>query len=540
MTYIFLLFFYQQIMTSNCINLDKLVSQFISSDFINNRIQSYQHGKFRFWKTTDCLSILHKPSPFTTYDGCYLQNPDAPYGLIMLPPHKDEMIDKYFGFPVLEGDLSATWHLNPNEAILLLGITPPECKYFSFSNYLYSRFTDSDWLPNSSIPKYKHMCPPGSESERCEIFASLDDSINLDRGLNLPSEKFNSFFALIISPSIKATNIIQQGLRMINIPATVISNYSYPGKHLNLGIESKDDTFLTIMRTAFYKNITQANQYFNEIPFKVLRLEFSSKYSNLFDKKPLVKRDYGQHDATIINQSLDYMKNVQYILVEQVIRNVTEKSKNLKNNWSLQIAYTQSGVPENGFECINNGQRCLGDCRDTIYPVNSETYNIASICNRLQNLNHTGIISCDGTSDGLLTDNSDDKYIVVGVNHAKTQMARYSSLSVYDSKYLWGVYTIGNDDLENTVNAYIQHQVLHDPDIAQATPYMYIYEIRRDCENINNCITIPSTFNKNIPFIPYDDVVIIAERMYNNPVTHVGPDKDSVILPIVLHFRRKS
>ena len=111
---------------------------------------------------------------------------------------------------------------------------------------------------------------------------------------------------------------------------------------------------------------------------------------------------------------------------------------------------------------------------------------------------------------------------------------------VYDSKYLWGVYTIGNDDLENTVNSYLQPWVLQDQDIAQTLKFMYIYEIRRNCNDINNCITIPNTFNKNIPFIPYDDVVIIAERMYNNPVTHVGPDKDSVILPIVLHFRKKS
>ena len=142
----------------------------------------------------------------------------------MLPPHKNELIDKYYGFPVLENDLSATWHLNPNEAILILGMTPPECKYFSFSNYLYSRFTDSDWLPNTSIPKYKHMCPPGSESERCEIFASLDDSINLDRGLNLPPQKFNTPFALIISPNIIATKIVKQGLQMVNISNDIISN----------------------------------------------------------------------------------------------------------------------------------------------------------------------------------------------------------------------------------------------------------------------------------------------------------------------------
>ena len=74
----------------------------------------------------------------------------------------------------------------------------------------------------------------------------------------------------------------------------------------------------------------------------------------------------------------------------------------------------------------------------------------------------------------------------------------------------------------------------------RALPYFYVYELRRDCFQISNCLQVPSkptTDNKAV--IGLQDPIVIAERMYNNPITHVGPYLDDVILPVVIHLKKK-
>ena len=120
---------------------NQVANKFQNTSTISQEFDNLVEGTFRFWQTTDCLSILYEDSPFEVYFGCYLQNPGAPYGLMLFPPHENETIDKYYGFPIEDANqFTGTWHLKPNDVIVLIGLTPPECKYFSFSNYLYSRY----------------------------------------------------------------------------------------------------------------------------------------------------------------------------------------------------------------------------------------------------------------------------------------------------------------------------------------------------------------------------------------------------------------
>ena len=76
--------------------------------------------------------------------------------------------------------------------------------------------------------------------------------------------------------------------------------------------------------------------------------------------------------------------------------------------------------------------------------------------------------------------------------------------------------------------------------IQRALSFMYVIEIRRQCkDNKETCLEVSSSatdgFTKG--FIPLKDIVVLIERMYNNPVTHVGPDPSEVILPLILHMR---
>ena len=505
-------------------NYNLASQKLIKSNTVKTKFKNIQKGKFRFWQTTDCLSILYENSPFVIREGCYFQNPQAPYGLILLPPHKNEVIDRYYGFPVSDGNLSATWHMKSNEVIILLGKTPPECKYFGFSNYLYSRHFPEDWSPTNVNSKINLNCPNGTESDRCEIFSSLDDSLNLDRGLNLNKKnKFNSSFTIVFSQSMEATNYAIKSLIESGVPKNLISNYSFPGNELKLGINTKDDTFITILRTAYYQNISDANNYFNNIPYVVYRMELDKDDVTLYSRTKLINRKTNYNDASLIGISLFELDNNLKKLVYSVINNL-----NKQENIDIQVTQTKSGVPDHGFECINNGTRCLADCRDTVYPFSTKMYKLSEFC-------EVSPDNCYRNMNGILSNDVNDAIIVIGINHAMTQMSTYSSVSIYDSKYLWGVYSVGNNQLENTAYKYINDTI--DSSLNISLPYMYVFEFRRNCSNIHNCLSIPNYPSNNDSFIPLSNPVSITERMYNNPITHVGPYYKDIIMPYVIHTR---
>ncbi|MEZ4251873.1 MAG: hypothetical protein R3B99_26985 [Polyangiales bacterium] len=101
-------------------------------------------GHVGWFLAEDCVGL----------DNCYANNPATPYGLIFLPPAADEALPE-IAPPFLDGDLRAAWRLAGDEAVVLVGRTPPESAYYGFTPYLYER-------------------------EGTELFASLGDTLNPD------------------------------------------------------------------------------------------------------------------------------------------------------------------------------------------------------------------------------------------------------------------------------------------------------------------------------------------------------------------------
>jgi hypothetical protein len=59
---------------------------------------------------------------------CFYQNPSSPYGRVILPNSKLNNLERYFGIT----------QLDDNQAIVILG-EPPNCQYWSFVPYLWSK-----------------------------------------------------------------------------------------------------------------------------------------------------------------------------------------------------------------------------------------------------------------------------------------------------------------------------------------------------------------------------------------------------------------
>ena len=475
---------------------------------------SVQYGRFRFWRTIDCLDILYRTSPFPTNEGCYFENPGAPYGLLMLPPHDGEALDEYWGYPVSDGNLSATWHMNPNDVVVLVGRTPPPCSYYGFTNYLYSRHMPTDWTPPS--PHDIRNCPAG---DRCELFASLDDSINMNRGLNLPYGKFDQSIVLVASPSVEPMNGVVDALVALGVDPTTITPFSLPGADLRLGTARDDDTLMMLMRMAFFDDDVTSD-YFDVAPFDVFRVAYANSTPvTPFGRAPLVDRQTPYTDASVVGISLEALQRD----VHAVALNLSANT----NHTFLQLTETESSIPDNGFECIDNGTLCLGDCRDTHYPFTISMYRRLLYCEARRNAS----ADCPRLTNATLAEG--DSLFVVGVNHARTNMSSYMSVAIYDVSYFWGVSGVGNEALDGSAAPFADESLTET--MAASLPYLYVYEFARACGERPFCQAVAATPGE--PFIPIADPIGITERLYDNPLTHVGPEPSSVVPPYVIHVR---
>jgi len=94
-------------------------------------------GNFHLFSKEDCEDL----------ENCYGNNPHSPYGLAMIPKGvgEEDNFSKEWGKPLKVGkyENSPSWRLQKNEAVVIIGQSPPELKYWSSTNYLFSRFIEN-------------------------------------------------------------------------------------------------------------------------------------------------------------------------------------------------------------------------------------------------------------------------------------------------------------------------------------------------------------------------------------------------------------
>ena len=73
----------------------------------------------------------------------YGNNPTTKYLIYFVPPapgyEVDERISGLTNTLGIGGNTTPFWNLGPDEAVVFVGRTPPECRYFSYDNYVIHR-----------------------------------------------------------------------------------------------------------------------------------------------------------------------------------------------------------------------------------------------------------------------------------------------------------------------------------------------------------------------------------------------------------------
>ncbi len=313
--------------------------------------------------------------------------------------------------------LAPGWRLAAGETIVVSGRTPPASAYFSFTNYLYSRYHPTGWRTNATLERRLVSCPPGPS--RCEIFAGVNDPLNYLTVKTDGPSAFDSPFSFILA----ADSASEAAVASLLAQHGAVNTIRFPGAILQQGVSKGDeDELLNVMRVEGIISDAERIAFYSSPSLRVWRVtppasfvvHDSDKFGSFEGRMRHRWTGVGEHVGnTTMAELQDALAHLQKRVSAKHAVGLFEKDV-------VSLDFT-SFVKDSGYECLADGTQCQGDCRDTIY-ARATLLVEDSLCNATH-------APCKPSRRSPLTDASDDALFVIGVNHQLTSHSVYSSLT---------------------------------------------------------------------------------------------------------------
>lgn len=460
-----------------------------------------ERGYFKLYTEKDC------PASFQEMGMCYGNNPAAPYVLFSVPPRPEEFIDpatdKAFGYN-LDG-YSTSYRLDPHEAIVVLGVLPPEASYFGLQTYLFTR--QGEFVTESETYQFMADKPPlmrmfftqvPQNPDRIISLASLSNSINQAVIEEQSGEAFDQQRYFIITGDQVMDNTIRHALGKISVEENHIFTEQIPS-NVTLGLDESADDFVTILRYAMPADGgdpgAPSDDWRNALPLVVLRIRDTRT-----DRPPETYPAFTEPEMRPQSSEF-YLKDDLQSLVGQVSQRWGQPAAALN---TLQMLRTQS-YPINmvGPKCMLIGMNCLADTQDTSYQYSFP-----------------------------LPLGENNIYGVVGTLGTRTNNATYVGLGLTATVRMLGFDNLSEFELADTASDYAS--------TVDHTDKFFVYYFTRDCSGLDSltdghCMEIS---NDDLPLCdnpvsPTCNKLSISIRNYMPPGSQRGPD-DNVILPAMV------
>ena len=418
---------------------------------------------------------------------CYGNNASVPYMAVLMD---DEDMPVY-----------GVIRLQPDEALVVVGQTPPEMRYFSYRTYLTQRYDLSEMTRERyyalstetpvSFPPEDAMSGPGY----MRIFTSMGDTIN---NLSIKTAAtpdgegeapFNSQMMIISTPDGGTDSRVRAAANRAGYSQQIINTDVIPSAVLNLGTGDTDDLLTFVHRMAAPVDEAELNAYMDDPPVRVFRLTPTGETEiDPFLTPRMRVRGTGETEMDL----MPAMKELgQAILDTYQAEGYTSKE-----------LVTKPWLPET-FESIQRGFNALGEIRDTAYLY---------------------------TESFMLPDDPHVFAIAYGVDHSKTGKSLYSNVSVYGQQYVNGVAGDFNEAFAGSSELYLPHHPQGD--------MLYVVKIARDCSGEQYCIQVPYDEEKPCYTANLDNDVYVVFRSYLEPETMAGPIPVELILDRVIVFSK--
>ncbi|MBK8595309.1 MAG: hypothetical protein IPN83_06905 [Holophagales bacterium] len=451
------------------------VQTLAASPMVNRFLQAVRADKFQVTP-----GGLFKPNVLQMVclgliTSCNGNNSSNPYLVVSVPEP---------GKPWIPTRPDLLFAIRQDEAIVLIGRTPPPLAYFSFRTFSFNR-----WVERESL--------------RRKVFPSLGDPNNMLTFNTLGKTRgdpFDRAFVLAIV-SDRGTEVrVRRALKIAGFPDAIINTDVISPNIARMSSKengdpdlAKDDDFTGIMRFALWDyGFEEAGAaYLAQPPVAVFRLTpdprtEKAKYLPLPVER-LRPRGTGQTE-------LDLTPEVASLRKAIAARYPEMKGDDLRPATWL----------EESFVGLQRDIDVLGESRDTVYLRNEGTFSLA-----------------------------DDEFaIVYGVNHERTGKATYSNFAVYDA---CNACPYASESSRRFAGSAIDF--FPDP---KARPThvdsLYAWKVARNCGGDPNCTTVPVPVDGCGQGIAKAGQMFVGFRAYVEPETKIGPAFSELYYDRVVRF----
>jgi hypothetical protein len=207
-----------------------------------------QEGEFGFLDLIKLYSLKFIPTaagnnPTTKYVGYFV--PPAPGHEV------DPVMAEYSKALGLSGNTTSIWNLRPDEAIVFVGRTPPECRYYSFDSAQQSGIYGNEIL----------WTWPNLGDTLNNLVIKTEGTPN-----GQPGNPFNQNTVIVHTADRCIDQRVRAAAQSAGYPDGIINTMVFPSSMLHMGVEDYSDTFSIYIRPALYKDEQAGSDYINNTP----------------------------------------------------------------------------------------------------------------------------------------------------------------------------------------------------------------------------------------------------------------------------------
>jgi len=360
-----------------------------------------------------------KPAPFIHVDLVKLyeagklanaagNNANAPYrGVFAALPQNVQIKDpsqipnaqeKIEGWLYSTPGLMQGWQLNPDEALVIVTKTPPECTYFSYCGFIFYKYYEK-------------------EKQRKLVWTSFNDPLNklTIKTSGTPNgakgNPFNQDTIIIVTADKGTDQRIRSAAESAGYSADIINTYVIPSSMVKLGIGPEFDTIVFGQRMALFADEKAGQEYVNAITAAIKVIPNSRAGLDPFPAPELRVRGTGKTEVDL------------QPALEELRKAILAKYSSL----SAKELGTYVWLSES-YDAVQTETYVAGESRDTVY-LRSDTF--------------------------TLGDDPDEFTIVYGVNHGASGKATYANCNFYGEAGWNGVAGIYSTEYEGSAEEYL-------------------------------------------------------------------------------------
>ncbi len=404
------------------------------------------------------------------------------------------------------------WQLGEDEAIVLVGQTPPPALYFSYQVFAISL--------------------PGIQNSRG---LAVGDAVNNGTINTLGPNKFNQPIVYIITGNRETERRVRAAVRKAGYPDAIINVETISPVIAPLGAGDTGSWFAFAHRIAASLDQEALEDYARSDLYKAYRVAPAQPLADDPEPVPVLRVRGTGHTEMPLYPSLKLLR--QAILDRYAGMSVEELDTKITQ--SLQPPDGHEAIAEKPYVALQRGKDAWGASRDNASINSYPNFRLRSGVNEF--------------------------VIVYGANHQTTGKATYASFTPYVDKDRW----IGLSDGTLTSNHYDGDGLPGDsarkflcPDDPSKCPgdvqYLYAWKVARHCNGEDFCMELNAEFfdmdgrpyecnlydwwlNPAQPIFlgPLDldaTDIFINWRTYMEPATNVGPDDNELLYDRAIYF----